>query len=925
MTARRPDLLLGRTGEREALDLLLANVRAGQSAVLVVRGEAGVGKTALMRYCARQSAGFRVARIAGVESEMELPFAGLHQLCAPMLGRLDALPEPQQVALGVALGLSSGAAPDRFLVALAALSLLAEVATEQPLLCVVDDAQWLDAASAQVLGFVARRLLAESVAIVFAVREPTDECELVGLPELALGGLQEAEARALLATVIPGRIDERIRDRLIAETRGNPLAILELPRALAATELPGGVGLEGASALPGRIEESFLRRLETLPVDARLLLLVAAAEPLDDPLLVWRAAEQLGIGFSAATADATQGLLEIDERVRFHHPLVRSAVYRSATLRDRQTVHLALADAADPQIDPDRRAWHLAQASTAPDERVAEELERSATRAQARGGLGAAAAFLGRAATLSPDPSHRATRLLAAAGANRDAGAPEAALRLLGAIDSEALDELGRARVEMLHGQIAFDQLRPSEAARHLAGAARRLEPVAVGLARTTHLEALGAAMYVGDRDGPAGLRTVAEAALRAPAPEGAPAASDALLEGCALSLTKGHRAAAPSLRKARELVLAPQPETDDHGHWLWFAVAGNAITVAQELWDAEAWHELTARHVQFARDSGALVQLQFALNMLAWVLVLRGEQTKCRLALDEERMIAEATGNRPLSFTEMLLGAWRGEERNASELIEATLRETPARGRVAGYAAYASAVLHNGLGRHAEALDAARSAFELDHLGFGPFVVPELAEAAARTGDTALLSSVHAWLAERTSVTRTDWSLASEARVRALMNEGEAADSSYREAIARLGGTRLRPELGRAHLLYGEWLRREGRRTDAREELRTAHEMLAGMGMEAFAERARRELLATGEKLRKRTVQTRDELTPQERQIAGLARDGFSNPEIGARLFLSPRTVEWHLRKVFTKLGISSRMGLHEALQGSDREASPA
>jgi len=927
MAARRPPVLLGRASEREALDRLLDKVRGGPSAVLVVSGEAGVGKTALLHYCARQASGFRVARVAGVESEMELPFAGLHQLCAPMLDRIGALPEPQQAALSVALGLASGAATDRFLVALAALSLLAEVAAERPLLCFVDDAQWLDTASAQVLGFVARRLLAESVAIVFAVRDPIDEHELTGLPALELGGLPEEDARALLATVIPGRLDGRVRDRLVAETRGNPLAILELPQALAATQLPGGFGLECAYALPGRIEKSFLQRLEALPEEARLLLLVAAAELLDDPLLVWRAAERLGIGFSAAAADATDGLLAIGERVMFRHPLVRSAVYRSATLQERQAVHLALAEATDPQVDPDRRAWHLAQASTAPDERVAMELERSAVRAQARGGLGAAAAFLWRAATLSPDPSRRATRLLAAAGAKRDAGALAAALRLLSAVDLQALDELGRARSERLRGQIAFDQRHAREAAHLLAGAARRLEPVATGLARTTHLEALEAAMWVGDRDGPAGMRAIAEAALRAPPPHGAPAASDALLEGCALLLTKGHRAAAPSLRRARELVLAPHPATDDHGHWLWIAVAGNAITVAQELWDADAWHALAARHEQFARDSGALVQLQFALDMLAWVDVLAGRVTKSALALEEERMIAEASGNRSISHTEMVVAAWRGQEPKAAELIEATMREATARGlrRVASHAAYASAVLHNGLGRHAEARDAARSAFEPDHLGYGPFVVPELAEAAARTGDAALLSSVFEWLTERTRVTRSEWSLGMEARVRALMSEGETAECAYRDAIERLGRTWLRPELARGHLLYGEWLRREGRRVEARAQLRTAHEMLAAMGMEAFAERARRELLATGEKVRKRTVETRDELTGQERQIAGLARDGLSNPEIGARLFLSSRTVEWHLGKVFTKLGITSRMGLRDALSRPDQEATPA
>jgi DNA-binding CsgD family transcriptional regulator len=918
--------MLGRASERDALDRLLEKVRGGQSAVLVIRGEAGVGKTALLHHCARHAAGFRVARIAGVESEMELPFAGLHQLCAPMLGRLGALPEPQQAALRVALGLSSGAPPDRFLVALAALTLLAEVAAKRPLVCFVDDAHWLDAASGQVLGFVARRLLAESVAIVFAVRDPTDERELVGLPELTLEGLPEEDARALLATVVPGPLDERVRDRLVAETRGNPLAILALPRALTAPQLPGGLGLDGACASPGRIEEGFLRRLESLPEEARLLLLVAAAEPVDDPLLVWRAAEQLGIEFSAAAADATEGLLDIGERVMFRHPLVRSAVYRSATAQERRAVHLALAEATHAQVDPDRRAWHLALASTAPDERVAMELERSAVRAQARGGLGAAAAFLERAATLSPDPSRRATRLLAAASAKRDAGALDAAPRLLSAVDSDMLDELGRARVEMLRGQIAFDQRRAREAAPVLAGAARRLEPVAISLARKTHLEALGAAMWAGDRDGPAGMRSIAEGALRAPPPPGSPEASDGLLDAFALLLTEGHRAAAPSLRRALELVLAPRPATDDHGHWLWFAVTGNAVTVAQELWDADSWKALAARHEQFARDSGALVHLQFALNMLAWVHVLAGELTKSAELIEEDRMIARATGNPPISYTEMLIAAWRGQEGTASELIADTAREATARGlgRVGSYAAYASAVLHNGLGRHAEARDAARPAFERDQAGYGPFLVPELAEAAARTGDAALLSSVLEWLTERTRVTRSEWSLATEARVRALMSEGEDAESAYRDAIDRLGRTWLRPELARGHLLYGEWLRREGRRVDAREQLRTAHEMLDAIGMEAFAERARRELLATGDKVRKRIVDARDELTGQERQIAGLARDGLSNPEIGARLFLSARTVEWHLGKVFAKLGITSRMGLRDALPSPDQEATP-
>jgi AAA ATPase domain len=454
MSARRPPVFLGRAGERRALDRLLENVRGGQSAVVVVRGEAGVGKTAVLRYCARQASGFRVARIAGVESEMELPFAGLHQLCAPLLDRLPALPEPQQVALGIALGRSSGTPPDRFLVALAALNLLAEVAAERPLLCFVDDAQWLDVPSRQVLGFVARRLLAESVALVFAVREPTDEREFVGLPELALAGLADEDARALLATVIPAGLDERVRDRLVAETHGNPLAILELPRGLAATQLPGGLGLLEAHALPRRIEESFLRRLDARPEESRLLLLVVAAEPVDDPLLVWRSAERLGIEPSAA--DETEGLLAIGERVTFLHPLVRSAVYRSASAQERRAVHRALAEATDAEADPDRRAWHLAAAAPGPDEEAASELERSAGRAQARGRLAAAAAFLQRAVALTGDRRPRVDRALAAAEANLQAGGFDVARSLVSTAETGALDEVQRAGVELLRGRIAL-------------------------------------------------------------------------------------------------------------------------------------------------------------------------------------------------------------------------------------------------------------------------------------------------------------------------------------------------------------------------------------------------------------------------------------------------------------------------------------
>jgi DNA-binding CsgD family transcriptional regulator len=905
---------MGRRGERDVLERLIEAVRAGESRALVVRGEPGVGKTALLEYVVEQAAGCRVARAAGVQSEMELAFAGLHQLLAPMLDRVERLPVPQRDALRTAFGLSPGVAPARFFVALAVLSLVSDVAEERPLICVVDDEQWLDRASAQVLAFVARRLEAESVGMVFAARGRSDE--LAGLPELAVEGLREDDALTLLDSLLTGPLDARVRDQIVGETRGNPLALLELARGFTPAELAGGFGLTGALPLSTSIEERFRRRLDALPPETRRLMQLAAADPVGEPLLVWRAAERLGIRPRAATPAAEAGLLEIGARVRFRHPLVRSAAYRSASSQERQDVHRALADATDPETDPDRRAWHRAHAASEPDEDVAEELERSAGRAQARGGLAAAAAFLERSAMLTPEPARRAQRLLAAARAKRDAGALDAALGLLVAVEAGPLDAMGIAEVEHLRGQIALEQRRDRDAGRLLASAARRFEPLDADVARETHLEALGAAMAA-DLVIPGGPAAAAEAARAAPPGPEPPRAVDVLLDAFALRLTDGYAAAAPALTRALELLLALDPADDEVGRWLWLAGGRASAIVALELWDAESWHALAAREAQFARDTGALVHLQFALNLLARSHLLAGESEMAALLIEEDRLIAEVTGNPPLRNTEMTLAAWRGQEAQASELIEATSQEATARGWTSN--AYARAVLYNGLGRHDAARDAAWQVFERDQVGTGPLVVPELAEAASRIGDVATVRTTLEWLSERTRVTPTDWALGIEDRVRALLSEGEAAERLYRESIARLGRTRVRAELARGHLLYGEWLRRENRRVDAREQLRAAYDMFAAMGAEAFADRARRELLATGETVRKRTAETSDELTAQEAQIARLARDGLSNPEIGTRLFISPRTVKYHLRKVFLKLGISSRMELERVLPRHD------
>jgi DNA-binding CsgD family transcriptional regulator len=906
--------LTGRRSERDELDRLIEAVRAGQSRALVVRGEPGVGKTALLEYVVEQASGCRVARAAGVQSEMELAYAGLHQLLAPMLDRLERLPAPQRDALRTAFGISPGPAPDRFFVALAVLGLVSDVAEQRPLICLVDDEQWLDRASAQVLAFVARRLEADSVGLVFAARGMSEE--LSGLPELEVEGLRDSDALTLLDSVLTGPLDARVRDQIVAETGGNPLALLELLRGFTPAELAGGFGFTGGLPLSGQIEESFRRRLDGLPSETRRLMQVAAADPVGEPLLVLRAAERLGIRAQAATPAAEAGLLELGARVRFRHPLVRSAAYRSASSLERQDAHRALAEATDAAVDPDRRAWHRAHAAPGPDEDVAAELERSAGRAHARGGLAATAAFLERSAMLTPEPARRAQRLLAAARAKRDAGALDAALGLLVAVEAGPLDAMRTAEVEHLRGQIALEQRRGRDAGRLLVSAAGRLEPLDAGLARETHVEALAAAM-AGDLEIPDGLLSAAEAARAAPAGPQPPRVVDVLLDAFAIRLTDGYPAAAPTLTRALELLLAVDGSKDGIGCWLWLAGGRASAIVALELWDAEAWHALAVREAQFARDKGALVHLQLALNLLARSHLLAGELDLAALTIQEDHLLAEVTGNPNLRNTEMTLAAWRGREPEASELIEATAQEAGRRGWTSH--PYARAVLYNGLGRHDAARDAAWQLFERDRVGVGPFVVPELAEAASRTGDRALVVAALEWLSERTRVTPSEWALGIEARVRALVSEGEAAERLYRESIARLGRTRVRAELARSHLLYGEWLRRESRRVDAREQLRTAHDMLDAMGIEAFAERARRELSATGETARKRTAETSDDLTPQEAQIARLARDGLSNPEIGTRLFISPRTVKYHLRKVFIKLDISSRNELDRVLPGGE------
>jgi DNA-binding CsgD family transcriptional regulator len=903
-------VLLGREAECSFLAELIAAVRSGESATVVLRGVAGIGKTALLEYAVASASDLRLVKIAGVESEMELPFAALHQLCLPMLAHTGRLPDPQREALGTVFGLNTGPPPDRFLVGLGVLSLISEVAEERPLVCVVDDAQWLDRASAQVMAFVARRLHAESVAVIFAERAPSEE--LSELPELEIRGLGDDDARALLDSVVRFQLDEEVRARILAETRGNPLALLELPRGLTATQLAGEFGLLGARSLSGRIEASFLKRLAGLPSETRRFILIAAAESTGNPMVVFRAAERLGIEMNAATAAETEGLLAIGDRLTFRHPLVRSAVYQAASIQDRRNAHRALADVIDVDIDPDRRAWHLASAASGLDENVAAELERSAGRAQARGGMSAAAAFLQRSVELTKDPTQLTKRALAAARSSQRAGAFDTTLRLLTIAEAGAPDELQSATVALLRAQIAFTSGGGREALPLLLHAAKRFEPLDPNLARDTYLDAWGAAMFAGP-SAKSYLEDICRAAGNlGPAPQ-PQRPGDLLLDGLVMMITKGRTVGIPMLQRAVKVFAGDEAAIEDGLRWGWIA-----ITPSCALWDEEGSYAFCTLQVQRLRETGGLEQLPLFLVSQSIGCAWRGQFGAAAQLIAEADEIKAATGAHLAPYDALVLASLRGSEAEAVAMIETAIRNAAdgTDGLVAVVALWGAAVLYNGLGRYREAMAAAEKA------STDPFLLhrtiwalPEMIEASSRSGESEIARKALERLAATTQPAGTDVGLGIEARSRALLSEGDIAESLYREAIERLSRTHLRPDLARAHLLYGEWLRRENRRTDARAELSTAHESFTAIGMEAFAERARGELLATGGTVRKRSAETRDELTPQETLIARLAAERATNPEIAARLFISTKTVEYHLRKIFRKLGLTSRRQLAEKM----------
>jgi DNA-binding CsgD family transcriptional regulator/tetratricopeptide (TPR) repeat protein len=914
--------LLGRSGECALLDGLLSDIRQGQSRALVLRGEAGIGKTALLEEMCKRADGLLLVRGGGIECEAELAFAGLQHMCSQMVEeKLDLLPDPQREAIRRAFGQSADGPPDPFLLGLGVLNRLSDVAADQPVLCVVDDAQWLDRASAQTLAFVARRLDAEAVGVVFAVRERIEQLD--GLPELVVSGLGPDDAHQLLGSVLTAPLDNAVCERFIDETRGNPLALLELPRELSAAELAGGFGIQETIGVPTRVEESFQRRCEELPDETCLLMLIAAAEPIGDPVLLWRAASVLGVAPAAAEPAEAAGLLKLGMRIMFRHPLVRSAVYRMAAPHERRRVHRALATATDPNLDPDRRAWHAANGASGPDENIAAALERSAGRAQTRGGLAAAAAFLARAVELSPEATARGERALDAAEAKYLAGSPEDALRLVAIAERGPINEVRRTRIAALRGRVATMQRRAGDAPPLLLDAARRLERLDPGVARDTYRDAFIAAIYAGRFSGETGLAEVA-AAVRSAAPSTQPpGATDELLDAAALLIDGGWAAGVERVRRAlADFGVAPISQAVDL-HWLFLA-----CRMAQYVWDEDAWDALGRRILERVRDSGVLSLLPMALAVRVGWELFAGDLATASALVVEQDTVQEAIGGERSPGSRIVLAAYRGREAEVARLDEATTRGAVARGDGPWVSLlhWSTAVLYNGLGRYDEALAHAQlgTAYPPD-LSVSSWTLSELVEAAARCGRPEAAADALGRLAEMAHACGTDWVLGVEARARAAVADAAGADALHRHAIECLERTRFRTELARTHLLYGEWLRRAGRRVDARAQLRVAHDQFTSIGMGAFAERARKELLATGEKARKRTVETRDDLTAQERQIADLARNGLANPEIGARLFLSPRTVEWHLHKVFGKLGIRSRHELANALARSDSEPEQA
>jgi DNA-binding CsgD family transcriptional regulator len=895
---------------------VLDAVRGGVSSTLVLVGGLGVGKTVLLEYAIDAAPDMQIVAVTGVQSEIGMEFAALHQLLLPFPPTLDVLPSPQRDALRVAFGLEAGPPPDLFLVGLAVLTVLSHAVQEQPLLCVIDDAHWLDAESAQVLAFVARRLYADRVGMIIAVGERGVTQQFDDLPSVEVGPLPDAEAAELLRSVAGAPLNEQLVSRILADTQRNPLALVELSAEFDVAQLAGLAALPEPLPLSDRLERRFLRQVRGLPADSRAFVLLAAADPAPERSRLWRAAVLAGIDPDAAAADAeSAGLLEFPGAwVRFRHPLIRSAVYHGATDGERRRAHLALADVSNSgsDLDEGRRAWHRAAATTVPDEDVATELDRAAARARGRGGYWAQVALLRRSVELTPDEGRRAQREVALAGAEFASGRPDTAHDLLDHAMPRLTDDMTRGQATQLTGIILYIQGKSAEAARVLAAAARAFGPDAVA-ARSAILSALLAAQWAG----PEQTRTIAAAARSFPRPAGsAPTVSDLLLDGFATRFTAGYAEAAGPLRAAIAALLAD--DLDPVTGLRYFELGAVA---AGSLWDDQAFHDIAERWANTARTLGALTVLPLALafqTMSAW-LAGRFDDADARLA--EMSEVIAASHSPPMLGTDSrgqgILLAYRGRTDQARAAGAAQVRESTARGQrlPADQGRYIVAVADLCARDYNAAVAAALPVIEDDPAFIAETALPELVEAAVRSGNRETADRAFGTLSERALAAGTPWALGLRARCQALVDEDGNAEDAYTESIRQLQHSRAVVDLARTRLLYGQWLRRAKRRRDARHQLRTATDMFTAMGADAFAEQATTELRATGERARARIPETGLDLTPQEARVADLAAEGLSNNEIAAQLFISPATVAYHLRKIFTKLGLTSRHQLRRVL----------
>jgi DNA-binding CsgD family transcriptional regulator len=920
--------LVGRTEECLTLGRALCEAKGGASRVLVVRGEAGVGKTALLERAIEMAPGFAVHRQLGVEPERGLGYAALHQLLVPFLSGLDELALPQRDALASAFGLVNAGSPDKFLVGLATLTLITSAALHRPLLCVIDDAHWLDNDSADVLGFVSRRLYADRVAMLFAVRETGSEgARFTGLPELVVGGLGPDDARLLVRSVIAEAVAPEVLDRLVTETRGNPLALTELPLELTPAQRAGTQLLPDPLPINGALRRRFLRQIRDLPAEAQRLVLLASAERSGDPALIWRAAAKLDIDPEAAGPAEAEGLVVFEPRVAFRHPLVRSAAYHGASPVERRAAHQALADALDSEMDADRRAWHRAGASSSPDEEVAAELARTAERATKRGGYMTAAAFFRRAAELTPGPAEQAERWLAAAEAELSAGEVESALELLELATPQANHPVQLARGRRLEARAQFVRGQSERASATLLAAAEAFAGLDDQAAGDTLLQAFEAALYANRGAMFEVVRAASKHLARCPEPRDGPSPTVVvlLLEGFIELLTAGHTTGAPALRRAIATMVASElPE--DESRWL-----GLGCWAASECLDLESWHLLARRWAAKSRHQGAVLRLARSLDYLGMWEVVTGDFATAESRATERRELLSAVGYVELvgaTATSLALPAWRGAADVARSLAEKVAGEGEARGEGAwvALANWALAELELGTGNYETAWRHAKRASQGGFLWISSFILPDLVEAAVRSDHVEDASKALEALRERAAAGGSRFARGILAGSGALLADDAAAEALYNAAIENLGASGAWLHVARVRLLYGEWLRRQLRRADARGQLRQAHQEFERIGALGFAERAKAELGATGETVRKRTYQASLELTTQEAHVARLVGEGLTNGEVAAQMFLSQSTIDYHLRKVFRKLGVATRTQMAQRLaRGSNPGPSAA